>query len=164
MNTSYKYEHFESWVQKKREITPAPIEVLVKKLAELPEDRKTVDSNPEYRKDREAAKKLPEYHYKAGCVNVPEIVGKLRERGLHYESLEMGAVRWLVVTPQELYEKQEKRVPLLLVFHKEDYSDPYWAMKTRELFRDYNDAAAEKKTARSCTSSAIMSSAACSKA
>lgn len=144
MNKAYHYKYFEDWnTEKKTE--SAAIEVLVKKLGELPEDRGGCDENPMWRQDWGQAKLLPEYHYKAGCVNVPEVTEKLRENGLHYESLEMGGIRWLVIVPQEVLDERDKKLPLLIVFHKESFEDPYWAMKTLEQFQKYNDAAAKKR-------------------
>lgn len=145
MNKAYCYEHFEEWNAEKKNGKPVAIEVLVKKLGELPEDRKGVDQNPAWQQDWGRAKLLPEYHYKAGCVNAPEVVEALKERGLHYESLEMGGIRWLAIAPQEALERRDRKLALLLVFHKENFEDPYWAMKTLEQFRDYNELAAVKR-------------------
>ncbi|MCD8106135.1 MAG: hypothetical protein LUF35_14350 [Lachnospiraceae bacterium] len=145
MNTSYCYENYEKWSDKGMKAAPAAIETLVQALGQLPEERGTVDENPLYSVDREEAKTRPEYHYKAGCLDMPVVIEKLQAKGLHYESLEMGATRWLVIMPQELLDSRDRKVPLLIVFHKEDYDDPCWAMKTLELYASYNNAAAEKK-------------------
>lgn len=145
MNTKYNYDGFEQWYSEPRDTGKAPIEYLISALGSLPEKRGEIDQAPQYQKDWETLKKLPEYHYKTGCYDDPEVVADLNSRGLHYESLEMGATRWLVLAPKEAYEKQDRRVPLLVVFHNENYDDPLWNLKTLELYQNYVDAAAQKQ-------------------
>lgn len=145
MNIQYGYNHMEDWETEMRLTQAVPIEILVKKLCETPEKRGDIDMLPEWQENLESVKKLPAYHYKAGCLDDPETVSRLDKAGLHYESLEMGATRWLVITPKEALEKRDRKLPLLLVFHKEDYADPFWAMKTLKFFGDYQKAVAQKK-------------------
>ncbi|MGM9594227.1 MAG: hypothetical protein ACI3U8_07720 [Candidatus Onthomonas sp.] len=145
MNTKYNYDHYEEWYLEPRDTGKAPIEYLIQTLGALPEERGDIDRKPEYQRDWAQLKSLPDYHYKTGCYDDPEMVAGLNARGLHYESLEMGATRWLVTAPREAYEQQNRRVPLVVVFHKENYDDPLWNLKTLELYRDYVDAAAEKQ-------------------
>ena len=96
----------------------APIEYLVQALGELPEEREGIDSDPSWQRDPEELKRLPDYHYKTGCYDDPEVVARLHEGGLHYESLEIGATRWLVLAPRTAWERQDRRVPLLVIFHR----------------------------------------------
>jgi hypothetical protein len=145
LNTNYRYEHIDEWYAKAEDVKPAAIEVLTGKLCELPEPRGDVDKHPVFQKDWDEVKTLPEYHYKTGCIDDPAVIDELNRMGLHYQSLEMAATYWVAVTPVSLIEKQGKKVPLLIVIHKEDYADPFWAMKTMKLFSAYNDAAAQKQ-------------------
>lgn len=145
MNKSYSYEGIEEWYAELKKTQAIPLEVLIEKLNDISEDRKGIDQDTRYLKDPAEVKRSPTYHYKTGCLDDPETVADLAQRGLHYESLEMGGTHWLAVTPAKIMKEQNKKVPLLLVFHREDYSDPFWAMKTLALFSAYNDAAAQKQ-------------------
>ena len=144
MNTEYGYPNIDLWENIPIAGSNA-IETLVRQLGELPEARGDIDSHPAYQADRKTIKLSPSYHYKAGCIDEPDTIKDLTSRGLHYKSMELGATRWIVIVPTDVYEKQNEKLPLLLVFHKEDYNDPYWAMKTLEKYRAYNDRAAENK-------------------
>jgi poly(3-hydroxybutyrate) depolymerase len=124
---------------------PSALERLVRILGELPERRGGIDARPEYQQDWAEARLSPAYHYKAGCVDDPAAVGRLNAGGLRYESLEMGATRWLAIVPREAYERRDRKLPLLLVFHRENYDDPFWAMKTLEKYSGHIDGAAQKK-------------------
>lgn len=145
MNRTYCYEHWERWEAEPRAVERAPIEYLVQALGELPEEREGIDSAPAWQRDPEELKRLPDYHYKTGCYDDPEVVARLHEGGLHYESLEIGATRWLVLAPRTAWERQDRRVPLLVIFHKECYDDPLWNLKTLWLYRDYVRAAARQQ-------------------
>lgn len=145
MNLSYNYEGWQEWESEPRDTDKAPIEVLIETLGTLPEDRQDIDDDPRFKTNWEVLKKLPEYHYKTGCYDDPEMVADLNRRGLHYESLEMGATRWLVLAPLKAYQEQDRRVPLLVVFHNENYDDPQWNLKTLALYAACVDAAAQKQ-------------------
>lgn len=144
MNRTYSYGAFDEW-QDKGETRKTALEALIQKLGELKEDRTGLDEDPRWHLRAEEVKLLPEYHYKAGCINMPEIVGQLKNQGLYYESLEMGGIRWLVVMPEDVLEHRDVRLPLVLVFHKERYEDPYWAMKTLVKYQTYIECAAREK-------------------
>jgi hypothetical protein len=132
------------------------MQLLVQKLGEQPEPRGDIDARPAYQVDWAEAKRSQAYHYKTGCVDDPAVLTDLQKRGLFYNSLEMGATRWLVLVPADAYENRkfqfqselpegDRKLALLLVFHKESYDDPFWAMKTLELFKEYVNAAAERR-------------------
>lgn len=145
MNLNFGYDHIEEWDTLGKNVKPSSLEILVHAIGLVPEDRKGVDSDPQYDRDIEAVKKLPAYHYKTGCLDDPEMIAQLNARGLHYETLEMGATRGIVLTPLDTYEKKDRKLPMVVTFHKEDYFDPFWAMKTIQLFGNYVDAIAEKQ-------------------
>ncbi|MGM9522555.1 MAG: hypothetical protein ACI3VB_08780 [Oscillospiraceae bacterium] len=144
MNLDFCYDHFEDWELIGKDVKPSSLEILVEELGRLPESRRDVDSDPAFLRDIEEVKKHPAYHYKTGCLDDPETVAELNARGLHYETLEMGATRSLVLTPLENFKNHAGKLPVLITFHKEDYFDPFWAMKTLKLFKPYVDAAAQK--------------------
>ena len=145
MNLNYGYDHIEDWEQIGKEVKPSSLEILAHAIGLVEEDRKNVDSDPRYDRDIEQVKKLPAYHYKTGCLDDPELIAQLRTRGLHYETLEMGATRCIVLTPLDTYEKKDRKLPLLITFHKEDYFDPFWAMKTLQIYSEYVDRAAQEQ-------------------
>ena len=143
MNLKYCYDRMEDWELIGRDVKPSSLEILAHAIGLVNEDRKDVDSDPRYAQDIEAVKKLPAYHYKTGCLDDPQMIAQLNARGLHYETLEMGATRGIVLTPLEAHEKQDRKLPLLITFHKEDYFDPFWAMKTLQIYSEYVDCAAQ---------------------
>ncbi|MGM9608072.1 MAG: hypothetical protein ACI3XJ_11265 [Oscillospiraceae bacterium] len=142
MNLNYCYDHMEDWDRIGRDVKPSSLEILVHAIGLADEDRKNVDRDPRYDRDLEEVKKLPAYHYKTGCLDDPEMIARLNARGLHYETLEMGATRGIVLTPLDTHEKKDRKLPLLITFHKEDYFDPFWAMKTLQIYSGYVDSAA----------------------
>lgn len=145
MNYHFSYEHMEEWETLGTDVKPSSLELLSHAIGLVPEERRGVDSDPRYNQDPEEVKKSPAYHYKTGCLDDPELIAQLNNRGLHYETLEMGATRGIVLTPLAAYEQQNCKLPVVITFHKEDYFDPFWAMKTIQLFENYVDAAAEKQ-------------------
>ncbi len=144
MNLNYCYEHMDAWEKIGKNVAPSSLEILVHAIGLVEEDRKNVDSDPKYDRDPEQVKKLPAYHYKTGCLDDPEMIAQLNARGLHYETLEMGATRGIVLTPLENHRRKERKLPMLITYHKENYFDPFWAMKTLQIYESYVNDAAEK--------------------
>jgi len=145
LNLNYNYDHIEEWETLGKDVKPSSLEILVRAIGLTNEDRGTVDTDPRYDRDIEEVKKSPAYHYKTGCLDDPEMIADLNSRGLHYETLEMGATRGIVITPLENHESKERKLPVLITFHKEDYFDPFWAMKTLHIYEARVEDAAVKQ-------------------
>lgn len=141
MNKTYTYPGIEEWYQEPKAAAAPPLQVLINEILKYPRERSGVDEKPEYLKDQEAIKNLPAYHYKTGCYDNPELIVALTERGLTYATLEMGAMRWIVLTAAGETEKK----PLIMVFHAEDYFDAFWNEKTLDLYSSYIDELAAKR-------------------
>jgi hypothetical protein len=118
-----------------------PLFGLVKKLGELPERRGSEDDNPSYKRDPAEVQSLPGYKYKNGSYDDPEVVEYWNSRGISFASREAGAVRWIPFMPRH---EAGRPLPVLIVFHKEDYASPFWALKTLEHFSAYCNSVAEK--------------------
>lgn len=145
MNRNYAYPGFSDWESAGQNIPPCALERLVRAIGEAPEARGGVDALPEFSADPEEVRSRPGYHYKTGCLDDPDTVRALNARGLHYETLEMGATRGIVLTPLRNLETRERKLPVVISFHREDYSDPFWAMKTLRLYAGAIDTLAEKR-------------------
>ena len=145
MNNKYGYWNIEEWYHPAVSVKKVPIEVLIDAICSAHEPRNGIDVEPKYRKNTEELKRLPEYHYKTGCIDDPEMTEELAGQGLHYGSFEMGAMRCLVVVPEDVLKKQDSRIPLLVVYHRENYFDPFWAMKTLEIYAEYIKKAGKNK-------------------
>ena len=144
MNKQYNYPGIEEWYQPPKAVEAPAIQYLIDKILTLPEDRMGVDEKEAYKADQEAIKKLPDYHYKTGCYDDPELVKALAARNIAYATLEMGAVRWIVLTPTAPKDPEAKR-PLILTFHAEDYYDVFWNQKTLDIYSSMVDALEEKQ-------------------
>ena len=146
MNYKYGYKDIEQWYQEDAPVQQIPLEKLIAAIKSIPEERGDIDEDPAYAPSTwEAVKKTEAYHYKTGCIDDVDAVGALHAARISYESKEMGATRWLVLTPTERLEKRDAVLPLLVVFHEENYDDPFWSVKTLKLFDAYIREQIEKK-------------------
>lgn len=82
----------------------------------------------------------PYYRRKTKCIDLPEIREEWANRGLRYTSLEQGQKLWISIVPME--RENRDRLPALIVPVHQDYSDPWWAMKTMSGQRRILDLAA----------------------
>lgn len=93
----------------------------------------------------EEAKTLDCYDRKTNAVSIPEVVSYWKDRGVHYERRSQGGCGWLIMCPDKCLDHFAVKLPVLIVFHRADLNDPYWAMKTLEHFRDYNEMVAKEQ-------------------
>lgn len=91
------------------------------------------------------AKKLACYDKKTNAVSIPEVVQYWKDRGVHYERRAQGGFGWLIMCPDKCLDDFAAKLPTLVVFHMVDLADPYWAMKTLEKYKAYNDMVAEQQ-------------------
>lgn len=90
----------------------------------------------------EACASLPTYTKKTNCVEAPDVIAHWEERNMCFTNRSIGGVRWLIFAPTSTRTDHRHKMKTLIIFHQEDYSDPYWAMKTFEDFEDYLSMAA----------------------
>lgn len=134
MNKYMTYDGYEQWYQPMQTAEPSQVERLSNALAAVSKERGGIDADPIYHGDRDAIQRSPDYNYKAACYNDPLVIESLQKKGVRYISTEMGGVRYMILSPIEV---QAERLPIHIVIHNEEYSDPFWAMKTLRLFREY---------------------------
>jgi hypothetical protein len=86
---------------------------------------------------------LLESHYvpKTRSVHDPEVLKHWEHRGIRFENRDCGGFHWISMVPVRAYREPERKLPTLIVLHEEDYTDPFYAMKTVEHFREYNEMA-----------------------
>ena len=140
MNLLYGYEGMDSWnpANYTQDSKPSPVHALIKFIGSLEEDRGKVDSTPAYCFRREEVENQPGFHYKTGSMNLPEIVNYWKLKGIRFETREIGGGRFISMVPFrnfEHYRDQNSKLPIVLTFHKENFTDPFWAMKTLDLYK-----------------------------
>jgi hypothetical protein len=137
MNKHYGYEHMEMWEEERWQVKISPILELVCRIA---------DNEAAYKSHRnptidDAAWKgynnPASYHSKTGSMNVPNVIKYWNEQGLAYEDRELGHLRWVIMTPKDAI-GQSKKLKALVIIHRADYSNSYWAMEMLEYYREYN--------------------------
>ncbi len=87
--------------------------------------------------------KHPGYRPKTAGIDDPEVLSYWTEKGVHLEVLSQGGKRWVAMLPKKALKERQNKLPALVVTHLEDYSDPWWAMKTVEYHKDYADMLAQ---------------------
>ena len=139
MNKYFTYPHFEMWRQESWNCKINALTGLIEKIGELPEERGDLDSDPRYQMDWESVKALEGYHNKTNCFNDPEVVKYWNSRGMQYLSRTGNQIRHIYLMPEEA------GCPYMVVYHNEDYADPFWAMKTLAHYQAYCCQAAENR-------------------
>lgn len=141
-NRYYNYPHKELWDGKQWQDHVSYMDGLAQWLGE------NIPRNDRPYAHREVADPLadPDYRPKTLSVDDHEVIGYWAERGIRMTVLSQGGKRWISMVPEKaIAERETTRLPALVVFHKENYSDPWWAMRTVDFYRNYNDALAETK-------------------
>jgi len=80
----------------------------------------------------------PLFREKIMGIDDPSVVESLQQKGIHYFSTEQGGKRWIAALPQKALDWKTP-LPFLVVPHREDYGDPWWAMKAVGTNRPYLD-------------------------
>lgn len=124
MNKFYRYPNMELWNSGfwKSKLGAAD------PLFQWIQEHNTADDGGFISPDCEDPLALPEYRRKTKCVDLPSVKDYWTARGLSYNSLEQGQKLWISITPAE--RQDQSRLPMLVVPVHQDYSDPWWAMKT----------------------------------
>lgn len=86
----------------------------------------------------------PDYRRKTLSVDDHEVLSYWAQKGIRMTVLSQGGKRWVAMVPEKAFgEREEKKLPALVVFHRERYEDPWWAMRTVSYYSAYNEALAE---------------------
>ena len=145
MNQYFDYPEKKYWNAEMWSDTISPIWDLVKWI----EAHDAIDDapydNPVDGLYDDAAKALPFYDRKTNALSIPEVVQYWKDRGVHYERRSQGGMGWLIMCPDKCLEDFGTKYKTLVVFHSADLSDPYWAMKTLEKYRAYNEMVAQQQ-------------------
>lgn len=82
----------------------------------------------------------PDYRPKTESLDDHEVIGDWAEKGIRMTVLSQGGKRWVAMVPEKaIADREHTKLPALVVFHKEHYADPWWAMRTVEYYRAYNE-------------------------
>ncbi len=143
MSYSYSYENIELWDEKVWEERISPVFPLVKWIG----GAQTLDDSPYHSPVNgvtgEACQSLDIYYPKTNSVAIPEVIDSWKERNVTYECRSQGGINWIIMAPTSCMSDYGKKLPTLVVFTKEDTTDPYWAMKTLEKYDAYNTMVSE---------------------
>ncbi len=140
VNSYFKYPHIELWQTEKWTDKISQVFGLVKWMGANEPYEKTVHPMEAEHGD---GKKLPCYDNKPNAVNLPETIQYWRDRGVHYECRAQGGLSWLIMAPVSCLDDFGKKLQSVFVMHRTDLSDPWWAMKTLEKFKAYNEKVAQ---------------------
>ena len=140
VNSYFKYPHIELWQTEKWTDKISQVFGLVKWMGANEPYEETVHPMEVEHGD---GKKLPCYDNKPNAVNLPETIQYWRDRGVHYECRAQGGLSWLIMAPVSCLDDFGKKLQSVFVMHRTDLSDPWWAMKTLEKFKAYNEKVAQ---------------------
>ncbi|MGM9521073.1 MAG: hypothetical protein ACI3VB_01170 [Oscillospiraceae bacterium] len=118
----------------------SPVHTLAKFIGAIEADRKGVDDKPEYKFTCQEVENREGYNFNSGSMDIPEVIEYWKSRGVHVETRETGGGRWVAMVPQAQYERYtepDSKLPLVIVFNSESFADPFWAMKTLDIFANH---------------------------
>lgn len=140
MNPYFQYPHMELWKEELWADKVSQVFGLVKWMgANEPREHRVHPMEEKYGDGRG----LSCYDNKPNAVNLPEVIEYWASRGVHYECRAQGGVCWLIMAPAHCAEDFGNKLQSVFVMHNTDISDPWWAMKTLERFRAYNEKVAQ---------------------
>lgn len=143
MNKHYHYKNIELWDEEVWKDRISPIFPMVKWIQGLQEIDHTPYANPVDGLTGEACRELDIYYPKTGSIAIPAVIDAWKEKGVTYECRSQGGFDWIIMAPSSCMQDYGKKLSTLVVFHRADITDPYWAMKTLEHYERYNTMVAE---------------------
>lgn len=84
----------------------------------------------------------PAYMPKTKSWNDPEVVNYWSDKGILMSVLSQAGKYWVCMCPEKVCNDRMHKVPALCVFHQERI-DPYWAVRTVEKYKHYNEMLAD---------------------
>ena len=139
VNRYYRYENIELWEESVWEDKISPIFGLVKWLGSHEKVNDAPYKDPVNGLVGDACKVLKYYDHKTNSVNRPEVIEGWRKRGVYYDCRAQGGLNWLIMAPRHCLQDFGRKLPALVVMHREDITDPYWSMKTLDHYQAYNE-------------------------
>lgn len=130
MINNYPYPDYELWDESAWEDVKNPLSGLIVKIGEMPEVRDH-DNDPEYQKNPDEVRTLPGYHSRTNSYDDPDIVSYWANNKMRHISRTGNKIRHLYLLPEETCR------PVLLIYHKENYDDPFWSLKTLSHYGGY---------------------------
>lgn len=136
MNTHYNYPHKELWEGKLWADRVSYVDGLAQWLgANVPMNEASFTH-----RSVEEPKLDPDYRLKTGSVDDHEVVDYWASKGIRVTVLGQGGKLWVAMVPEKaISDREHTKLPALVVFHKEHYADPWWAMRTIAHYKDYNE-------------------------
>lgn len=136
MNTHYNYPHKELWDGKHWADRVSYVDGLAQWLG----TNVPMNEAPFIHRSVEESKLDPDYRLKTGSVDDHEVVDYWASKGIRVTVLGQGGKLWVAMVPEKaIADREHTKLPALVVFHKEHYSDPWWAMRTIDRYKDYNE-------------------------
>lgn len=146
MNQYYRYPNIGLW---ETETWKDKIPPLTKLIAYMQETYQIEESTyvPSYSIEGELTKN-PLYRAKTHGIDDPAVVKEINAMGLHYHCTGQGGRApigercWIIIGPQKAVDNWTK-LPMLLVFDKQDETDPRWTMRSVKKYWRLVEAAAK---------------------
>ncbi len=145
MNKYYTYEHIDLWDEAVWKDRISQVHGLVQWIGEHDTYEKADYTRPVNGLFGDECRSLDYYSLKTNSVNIPEVIEEWRERGVFYDCRSQGGFGWIIMAPLKCLDDYGRKLPTILVMAQDDITDPYWAMKTLDRYRDYNDMVAESQ-------------------
>lgn len=142
MNNYFTYPHIELW---KNENWADKISSIYGLVTWMGANEETVKSVHPMEGKLGDYRTLPYYNNKCNAINLPETIQYWAGRNVMYECRAQGGLGWLVMAPSGCAADFSRKLKSLIVMHRTDLTDPFWAMKTLEQFRAYNELVAEQQ-------------------
>lgn len=136
INSHYQYPHKELWDGKLWQDHVSYINGLAQWLGEnTPKNEK-----PYIHREVADPKRDPDYRKKTESLDDHEVIGYWAAKGIRMTVLSQGGKRWVAMVPEKaIADREHTRLPALVVFHKECYADAWWAMRTVDFYKEYNE-------------------------
>lgn len=140
MNKYYAYPNIDLWKTEMWADRKAPLHKLIEYMMETNTITES-DYVPSYEYDD--LFQSPLFRMKTHGIDDPAVVKELNDAGLHYLCTGQGGTGlnehcWICLCPQKNIDEW-KRLPVLIVFDKEDESTPLWTMLALKKYDNYVD-------------------------
>lgn len=140
-NDNYSYPNFELWGGKPWENHVSFIDGLAQWLGE----NTPLHCGDYPHRAVEKPKEDPDYRPKTESLDDHMVMEYWASKGIRMTVLSQGGKRWIAMVPEmAIAKRSEEKISALVVFHKENYADPWWAMRTVHYYKDYNEALAKQ--------------------
>jgi hypothetical protein len=145
LNNYFTYSGIELWEEKIWQDRVSPIFPLVQWIGNNSSLNPGPYSKPLEGLQGDEVKGLKCYNPKTNSVDIPQVLDYWKNKGIHYECRAQGGLCWLIMAPLQSLNDFGIKLKTLVVLHREDINDPYWAMKTLEQYHVYNEMIAQSR-------------------